>query len=250
MELAEYDAIRALEESHWWYQGLWELTLSRLVSSLGEAPGSSRVLDAGCGTGGLLRRLIDSHGSGFGIELSPRGIEHASRRGIETLTLGSVDSLPFRDGTFDAVISNDVIYHRNADAPRALAEFRRVLSPGGTLLMNLPALESMRGSHDVVVHTHRRFTRRELRDLLIQADLNPVQLSYRNSLLYPAAWLVRKLKRPEQSGGEARSDLSALPALLNGLLLAALRLENLLMKWVDFPVGLSLFCEAKRPDKA
>lgn len=227
-----------LEATFWWYQGLHRLTL-RWLRRHGIGP-QQRVLDAGCGTGGLLALLKGCRACG--LDAYGPGLELAAARGLQCLAQGSVEALPFRDQSFDTVISHDVLYHRLvASDVAALHEFRRVLRPGGLLLLNLPALECLRGAHDLAVWTRRRYTVRELRDKLAEAGLHEVRLTYRNTLLFPLAAAARLTSR---SG--TRSDVRPLPRWLNTALLAVLDLENRLLDWVTFPVGLSVFCVARR----
>ncbi|MBI3891754.1 MAG: class I SAM-dependent methyltransferase, partial [Candidatus Wallbacteria bacterium] len=109
-----------------------------------------------------------------------------------------------------------------------------------------PALESMRGTHDVVVHTRRRFARADLLELLPAHGFEPIRVTYRNSLLFPIAWLVRKTRRPVPGQMPAKSDVEMPGPAVNAILHAALRLENALLGAVDFPLGLSLYCLAKK----
>lgn len=91
----------------------------------------ARVLDAGCGTGALKEFL---RGGGSSWRAAGVDISHAMCRSAYPYPVGvyqaSVDALPFSGGAFDAVISSLVLQWVN-DVPRALAEFLRVLSPGG-----------------------------------------------------------------------------------------------------------------------
>jgi hypothetical protein len=124
----------------------------------------------------------------------------------------------------------------------------RVLKPGGLLVMNLPAYEFLRSEHDVAIHTKQRYTRGRLRDMLREAGLQIHSLTYRNTLLFPVAAVVRlakKLFRPRPA--EARSDLKPLPRVLNGALTVPLWVENRLIRLgVRLPFGLSVYCTATK----
>jgi arsenite methyltransferase len=107
------------------------------LRALEPQPGE-RVLDVGCGPGylaGEMAQLVGPDGRVHGVDPSPAmlGIAHGHAPTAE-LTEGDALSLPVADGSFDAVVSTQV-YEYVADVEAALAEARRVLRPGGRLLV-------------------------------------------------------------------------------------------------------------------
>jgi demethylmenaquinone methyltransferase/2-methoxy-6-polyprenyl-1,4-benzoquinol methylase len=90
-----------------------------------------RVLDACCGTGDLAIEARDRGASVVGLDFSERMLEHArAKRGDIDWVSGDLLSLPFEDGSFDAVTVGFGV--RNVDdLTAALAEMRRVLRPAG-----------------------------------------------------------------------------------------------------------------------
>jgi SAM-dependent methyltransferase len=229
--------MRALEDVHWWY-----LSLRSLV--LGHVRPGERVLDVGCGTGGMLARLGACEA--YGVDLSRTALSHARGRGIRRLCRASAGSLPFGPDTFDTVISLDVIYHRAvADDARAVAECARVLRPGGTLLLHVPAFERFAGSHDRAVHGARRYTPDGVGRLVRSAGLEIGSLSCRNAFVLPFA-AARRMGR-KIGGASGGSDLFRLPAPVNALLASAGRAENALLRVAPIPFGLSVWCRATKP---
>ena len=109
----------------------------------GTAPG--RVLDIACGTG-LLGARIGRELPGtrvVGCDFSRGMLEQAARQGrLDCLVQGSALELPFEGGAFDAVVTTEA-FHWFPDQAQALREFRRVLAPGGRILVSLvnPPLE-------------------------------------------------------------------------------------------------------------
>lgn len=123
---ATYDELRPLDE------GWWEL-FDALVREGGLA--GQRVLEVGCGTGRLAARLAERSCRVWGVEPSSEMLEHARAhvpRGVG-LKLGAAEALPFKDGWFDRVVMRLVVHL--IDRPRAFAEARRVLAPGGRLVV-------------------------------------------------------------------------------------------------------------------
>src|SRR5262245_47667683 len=134
MELSEYDNIAQLEEKHWWYQGMAAISLSLLAAHAAPLGNRSRlrILDAGCGPGGMLSQLA-RWGRSIGIDFHPLACTYAKSRG--PIARASVEHLPFANESFDILTSFDVLYHRAVvDDLGALSEFYRVLAPGGVLL--------------------------------------------------------------------------------------------------------------------
>jgi SAM-dependent methyltransferase len=242
VEPGEYERIHRLETTHFWYRGLHALVLGALrrhPPETGRRP--PRILDAGCGTGGLTRRLA-ACGPVVGLDLSPVALELAATpRGL-SLVRGDVASLPFRDAAFDAVVAADVLYHRAVTDDRAaLAELARVCRPGGVVVLNLPAHDWLRGAHDAQVHTARRYGRRRVRGLAAAAGLAVERLAWFNCALFPLA-LARRVASPR----EARSDVWALPAALNAALAAWMRVEAAAAVAGVLPWGLSLLAVLRR----
>lgn len=234
----------AVEDRHWWYVGVRrevERWLEGLSSSGGER---SRILDAGCGTGGLLANLRTDAWKA-GLEASPHGIRLARSRGCAPLVQGTVSTLPFADGSFDVVVSIDVLCHSGVEERQAVEEAARVLRPGGRLLLQVPAFDWLRGEHDAAVWTKRRYRRSEIAKLLEGAGLTARRCAYRNTLLFPLSALARLAKRGRKSRAGARSDVRPVPAPLNTLLSGVLALERGLR--LSLPFGLSVFCVGEKP---
>ncbi len=224
MEPSEYYAIRRVEDHHWWYAGMRAITTA-LLESLYSDRRDLRILDAGCGTGGAMTYLA-RFGRVTGCDVSALALELGRTRGLAALGQATVTALPFAPASFDLVTSFDVLYHRAVGDPHvALRQFRRVLPPGGRVLLRLPALDWLRGGHDVVTHTARRFTTGSVARALGDAGFAVERLTYANSLLFPLAAARRLLDRVTPGGLPVRSDVAHLPAWLDALLRQPLTLE-------------------------
>jgi len=101
------------------------------------------VLEVGCGTGLLLRRIAAFSRNAQGVDLSPGMLEKARARGLD-VKLGSATDLPFPDESFDVACAFKVLPHVR-DVERALAEMKRVVRPGGTILAEFYNPVSLRG---------------------------------------------------------------------------------------------------------
>ncbi|HXP76172.1 MAG TPA: class I SAM-dependent methyltransferase [Stellaceae bacterium] len=247
MERAEYERLAALDRRLWWFRGL-HAQIAGALECHGEWAGDERVLDAGCGTGGLLVSLRDRMPSValFGLELDGVAAGVAQSASGRPVVGGSVNQLPFPDETFAAIVSADVLCHRGVDEAAALRGFRRCLKPGGILVLNLPAYGWLLSQHDLAVHNVRRYTARGVRSLLASAGFTDVRTGYWNTILFPLMVLRRKLGW--QGEGKPASDVVLMPAPVEKLFAAIVALEAALLGGgLRFPFGGSVLATAVRP---
>ena len=226
------------EDRHWWYRGRRNV-LERVIDRL-QLPDGARILVAGCGSGRNMVELM-RYGTVTGVELSPTSAALARARAAGEVIEGSVLEMPFASASFDLAVSLDVIEHL-ADDLAALRELRRVVAPGGSLLITVPAYQWLWSGHDEINHHHRRYTRRSLRHVAEQAGWETVRTTYFNSLLLPVAILLRVLDRFASSATtESSLDLWVPPAPVNWLLERPLTLEAaVIARGGRIPAGLSL----------
>jgi SAM-dependent methyltransferase len=239
----EYDAMFQLEDNYWWFEG----SMRFILSELGDIPAAdtTRILDAGCGTGGLLQRLAQK--KAWGIEIAGEGIQFCRQRGLDNILQASITELPFQANSFDIVLSIDVLVHQWVpDDVGALREIHRVLVPGGFILLQVAAHRALWSAHDVATLTRHRYTRDELADKVKRAGFDMVRITYRNTLLSPLAVLVKLLRRA-RADTATRSDLVVLPHLLDRALFVVVIFENYVARRVRLPFGVSVFCVAQKP---
>lgn len=217
---------------------LRELVVAVLRERLGA---NADVLDAGCGTGALLTALPPSWRR-TGVDIEEDALALVPRAAGVTVRQADVAQLPFGDASVDAVVSLDVLYHESVDQCAALREFRRVLRPGGVVVLNLPAYEWLRSGHDVAARTARRYRASQVRSLLRDAGFRPERVGYRLMFLFPPAAARRLLTR-----GGGGTDVGPVPPTLNAVLLAVMRFENRLVRRLVLPFGLSVFAIARAP---
>lgn len=235
----------AVEDRMWWYRAAHAQILSALARRPG--PVGRAVLDAGCGTGGLLRRLRGAQPARalVGVDYHVRAADRARAKSRAPVAGADVGALPFRTAAFGALVSADVLCHRTVEPARALAEFHRVLAPGGTVVLNLPAFEWLKSAHDARVHTMRRFTAPQVARLLGDAGFAQVETRYWNALLLPLMVLQRKVLAART---DAPSDVAPFPPWLDRTLHGVTALERRLSRLgVRYPAGGSVLAVATRP---
>lgn len=188
----EHEALAAVEDRLWHFAALHAHVRRGLQR--GGWRGTGRLLDVGCGTGGLLRRLRAWFPSAElrGLDASARAVELAGARTGVPVAQGSALALPESDASLEALTCIDVVYQFE-DPVAAYREFGRVLKPGGVAVLNEPAFRWLWSYHDERVGGRHRFTRAELTAHLRAAGLTPVYATYWNCLALPLVWARRRL---------------------------------------------------------
>jgi hypothetical protein len=125
----------------------------------------------------------------------------------------------------------------------------RVLKPGGSMVLNLAALEILRGSHAVLAEEVRRYDKAMVRRALARAGLVPERITYTNFSLFPLMLATRTWQRFR---GAARpealtAEISVPSVPVNAALTALLSLEARALRLTDLPFGSSLLVLARKP---
>jgi SAM-dependent methyltransferase len=246
MDTDFYRAYFELEGRHWWFLGRRKLFLRMIEERFPPDRRPIEALDFGCGTGAFLEHL-ERFGTVRAVDADPSAVAFCHARGRGDVQVSPPGSpLPFPDDAFDLVTTLDVIEHIDDDVA-ALAELRRVLRPGGVLLVAVPAYMFLWGKQDEVSHHRRRYTARTLRRALAEAGFGVDRTSYFNTVLFPPIAVVRLGRRLLRRPGAQQSDFDLGPARLNGILGAVFGAEaGLVARW-DLPFGVSVLALAESP---
>src|SRR3954447_5433519 len=152
VEATEIRKLAALEDRHWWYAERRSL-LGAELRRLGRRPGSA--LDVGAAAGGNTRVLVRAGWRALALEYAEDGAALARERGLSVVR-GDATALPLGNASVDLVVAYDVLEHLDDDAG-AVREIGRVLRPGGTLLVAVPAGMNNWSAHDEAVGHVRRY---------------------------------------------------------------------------------------------
>lgn len=235
--------LRRLETSgHFWFVGRTALLRQILANCPGD-PGSTWV-EIGCGTGHALGMLAGDGRRVVGIDRLRESLRLSERQAPgASLARADATRIPLRDGCCEGVLMLDVLEHVDDDS--ALREARRILRPGGVLVLTVPACESLWSSRDEEAGHLRRYSHRTLTARLREGGFELREYRYYQSLLFPAFVLSRLLDR--RRAGQLRREEQP-PGWLNRLLRAVNLFEVRLGRWVRLPWGSSLVAVAVRPD--
>ena len=248
MERSYYEEYFFFEQDNWWFVSRRRILMG-LLRRLLRGRADLAILDAGCGTGINLSYLRE-FGQVTGVDVSPEAIRFCRERGADSVHLGDLYRLPYRNDLFDLVTALDVLEHLDEEAG-AVREMVRVTKPGGLLLFTVPAFPQLWSDHDEVNHHKRRYRADDLRRLVRSHDCEIERFTYMNTFLFPIAYLVRtwhKMKRAllGPAAHPPRTDFVDYHPVINGLLTAVFTAETPLVATMGLPVGLSLLCLARK----
>jgi len=241
----EYEKMFAVEQKLWWYRILHEKVLSSIRARFSSK--NISILDAGCGTGGLLAFLRkEGYTNIAGFDGSADAVRLCKERGFEVshLFFNSIDI--FSPATaYDVIICNDVFYClENEDVIKALRYFRLHLRPNGIFISNNNAFAAFYGTHDIAIGGKRRYEKADLEALAQQTGFGVVSAGYWSFFLSPLIlairqWQAFKLKKGWEKADTIVSDVALPSNLVNRVLYYLVKLEEKLIP--NSPFGSSLF---------
>ena len=239
METEEYRKLAEVEDRMWYFDALHR----HLLKPLRDVDGAA-ALDAGCGTGGFLRRaeLARPDWQWTGIDASPLAVELTRERSGHRVVEGSIEALPFGEGSFNAIVTADVLCQVNDDEA-ALREFHRVLRPGGTVVINVPAYSWLWSYHDDAVQSRRRYGRKELIGKLAAAGFSDIRTTHWNMFPLPLVVVRRKLLPAPADA----SDVHVFPAWIEASFRGLMAIERAWLRTLGaLPAGSSILAIARR----
>jgi SAM-dependent methyltransferase len=241
---ALFAELAQLEQGNFWFRARNRLILWALQRY---APVFSDFLEVGCGTGYVLQGVAEAFPGAriCGTEAQTEGLQFAADR-VPRASFLQMDArqMPF-DGEFDVIGAFDVIEHIREDEA-VLAQMRRALNPGGSLLLTVPQHPFLWSEYDVRAHHVRRYTRDELRQKLTRAGFDIVKMTSFVSVLLPLMMLSRLTRRTDAADYDPLAELR-IGGVANSLLEHALDAERLLIHaGLPLPIGGSLLVVARR----
>jgi len=250
----EYEKMFRLEQRLWWYRILHESVEQALRRHFGQRR-DIHILDAGCGTGGLLdflRRAGYEHLQG--VDGSADAVAFCHERGLNVtrVNLNELAAYAPRQQV-DAIVCNDVFcYFDDPALTRLLTEFARRLRPGGLLISNNNAFNVFRGQHDLAVGSTRRFVRADFEQLLPTAGLALQSATYWSLALSPLILAIRQwqnlqLRLGWRTADAPGSDVYFPGEAVNEALYRVVKVERRVLPRTPF--GSSLFITVGRQPK-
>lgn len=231
-----------VQTKHWWFVTRKRIVLDTIDRYL-EKPGDLKILDIGCGTGVMLNALGDK-GKVCGMDMSDEAINFAREVFSGPVERGSLpDDVPYEKNSFDLVTALDVIEHVDRDLD-SLETIHSLLAPGGKVIITVPAYMFLWSAFDDLNEHKRRYTRPELERKLEEAGFRIEKLSYYNTFLFPVVFAVRMLNKLLKRDGA--SDVEMPGRAVNSILEAVFGVEKYMLRYVNFPFGVSVLAVARK----
>jgi SAM-dependent methyltransferase len=226
---SEYTKMYCAETNHWWYKILHLQTLKRIESHFSSQ--DLQIVDAGCGTGGLLNYLSQNgYFKASGIDISEQAISCCRMRGVNATreNVLNIDKI-FKQTSLDVIICNDVLYYLSfGEKLDLLFKFHSLLKENGIIIMNNPSLKMFRGIHDVAIGIRKRVTKYSIESLAETTKFKVSDFRYWPFLLSPLILAVRLFQRIKIlffKNIEFKSDVSMQPFYINYILFLITKFE-------------------------
>ncbi len=245
MKKIEYQAMFKLENEHWWFLAKRMFVNSFLNNHNLLSKNGLKILDLGCGTGGMTN-FLKKFGQVTGVEQNKKAIDCCRKNNVQVIK-ASIEKIPIKELKFDLITIFDVLYHKNVNESLVLREVQRLLKNNGYLLLTDCALPLFWSVHDEQMMAKKRFTKRELEYMLKKNNFSIIKSSYIYFVTFPFFILQRFFLKFSKI--QSRSVISKLPNLLNAFLLFLVEIEAFLLHYIKtWPIGSSIIILAKKND--
>lgn len=238
MRLDLYEDLYLQEEKHWWHISKRNVVERMLDAFLRNK--KNKILDIGCGAGKTMD-MLSRIGTVWGLDNSKTALSFCKKRGgFRHLAFGEAADTGFQDDFFDVITILDVLEHTEEKA--TLLETKRILKPGGIMIIIVPAYQWLWSNWDDVLKHKKRYTKGYLETVVKDYGFTILRSSYMYSFLVLPVFIFRKLKSHKKS---YESDFLTNPPLINFLstLLSNIERYFVVRGWVPFGTSLILVCK-------
>jgi SAM-dependent methyltransferase len=231
-----------IQKKHWWFITKKKIVLDMIDRYLTKKD-NIRILDIGCGSG-LMLNALEEKGQTYGLDMSNDAIRFSKEIFTGEVRKGLLpDEISYEENFFDLITALDVIEHVDRDVD-ALKVIHSRLATGGKAVITVPAYMFLWTSFDVANEHKRRYTLKELNVKLIQAGFSVEKISYYNTLLFPPVLVVRMLNNLLNRDGASDADMPS--KLINFILMKIFGLEKYILRFVNFPFGVSILAVVRK----
>jgi len=233
------------ENTHWWHIVRYKIFLNFIKKYLVNGAHYT-ILDSGCGAGKMID-LLNDFGKVCGLEMNRNAINFCKQRDIKIIVQGDSGRLPFMPNSFDLITNFDGIEHLEDDHA-GIRGYYKICKPGGIIVLSVPAYQFLWGEHDLVFQHYRRYTKKQLRELIEKNGFKVERITYFNMLLLLPAIIFRYGKRFFSSGKKEITHDFAFTNLpiFRPFFYNIFKIEEQLLRFSNLPCGASIICVAKK----
>jgi len=236
MNIDMYEKHFALQKKHWWFVGKSRIVMG-LISEYCTIGRHSKILDIGCGAGLMLPALSELSIT-YGMDTSDEAIKFSRANFTGLIKKGSLpNDVPFFDNQFNLITALDVLEHIEDDL-KSLYMIHNLLCFDGVAVLSVPAHQYLWTKFDDENEHKRRYSWSEFKCKLEEAGFTIKKLSFYNSILYFPSVIVIYLNKYLNT--DIGRELKSGNPLFNWILTRIFSLEKTLLRFINFPFGLSL----------
>lgn len=232
-----YKDLYIQEGKHWWHISKRNVVAGMLGAILHNR--SLKILDIGCGAGKTMD-MLSRFGTVWGLDNNKKALSFCKKRGFRHLRLANAADTGFEDDFFDVITMLDVLEHTEENA--TLQETKRILKPGGSMIITVPAYQWLWSTWDEILKHKKRYTKYNLGAAVKKNGFTIIKSSYVYSFLTLPVFIFRKLKSRQKS---YESDFSTNPPFVNFLCTLFANIERyfVVRGWIPFGTSLIFVCK-------
>ncbi len=250
MDKNEYKVMNDIENNNWWFVGK-SILINTICKQLFQTHSKGRrLLDLGSGTGAVLN-ILGKYGDAYGTEISTEAIGYLKEKKLHDIVLSDANKpLPLKSNSFTFITCLDVLEHLDNDS-LLINEMYRICSPGGYVVITVPAFNILWSYHDEALSHKRRYSKKKFVQQFENLDCHFIKTSYYNFIFFFPILIFRKIRKIISSNkGEIYSDCNlSLPDLVNKLFGLLFRIEIFCLRFLNFPFGVSILLILKKNGK-
>ncbi len=235
------EILEKAEQTHFWFSARRDKICELFEQHIDK---NCSILELGGGTGFIAESLIKR---GFSVQMADihlSGLLSAKKRGIKNLYQFDLFYPPFEQ-EFDVICLFDVLEHLQDDI-HALECIKKMLKPGGKIILTVPAHQWLWSRDDAIAGHKRRYTKKQMEEVFLASGLQPLRTRYFFMSILPLLLLRTWLKKDKKTPIKADESISvSIHPFVNQTLYALTKLESRLERYLPNRMGGSLLAIAQ-----